>query len=120
MKKSNKYFRLGVILGMFLLVLAACSSDQSEPAEEPGESEESGGEVAFQEAIDTYQNSCISCHGTDLQGGAGPDLREVGANLSQDEIETVIRDGRGIMPGYASQFSQDQIVELAEWLASKN
>ncbi|MFX3674408.1 MAG: cytochrome c550 [Paenisporosarcina sp.] len=42
------------------------------------------------------QGKCISCHGGDLTGAAGPSL--VGTKLSADEIKEVLAKGKGIMP----------------------
>lgn len=45
------------------------------------------------------QKACISCHGANLEGiGNFPALNNVGSRLSQDEILTVINNGRGGMP----------------------
>lgn len=46
----------------------------------------------------TLKTSCVACHGQNLEGGVGPSLNDVGSRLSADEIEEVLKNGRGAMP----------------------
>ncbi|MCM3567190.1 PQQ-binding-like beta-propeller repeat protein [Neobacillus mesonae] len=64
-----------------------------------------------------YNKSCISCHGQNLEGGAGPSLKHVGSSMSQEEIEKQIINGGGRMPG--GLVDADQAKALAKWLANK-
>ncbi|WP_169891057.1 DUF2628 domain-containing protein [Litchfieldia alkalitelluris] len=72
--------------------------------------------TSFDEAINYYDQSCISCHGASLEGGVGPALYDIGSKLTQGEIEDVIINGQGIMPGRIVSESESEII--AEWLAS--
>ena len=63
------------------------------------------------------QAQCISCHGAELEGGAGPALRGIGDRLSKEEIAEVITNGRGGMPAYGSILSAEEIDQVAEWLS---
>lgn len=69
---------------------------------------------------ETYDNSCIQCHGTDLEGRTGPNsnLQQVGAKLSREEIITQIKKGGGRMPGFENSLSEEEINELADWLVT--
>jgi cytochrome c551/c552 len=60
------------------------------------------------------QDSCISCHGTDLEGGAGPALQHVSDSYTKEEIAAIIQYGRGIMPG--GLVSPEDAERLAEYL----
>jgi menaquinol-cytochrome c reductase cytochrome b/c subunit len=62
------------------------------------------------------QAKCISCHGTDLEGGAAPALRGVGDRLKQNDIHDTIANGRNGMPAFKDQLSDQQIVQIATWL----
>lgn len=62
------------------------------------------------------QASCTGCHGANMQGGMGPSLLGVGDRLSADEIESVIVNGRGAMPGGTFAGSDDELNTLVEWL----
>lgn len=89
------------------LVLAACGG---------GEDEATGGANAG-DPEKLYNQKCSSCHGGDLQGGAGPKLSDVGARLSQEEIEAVIANGQGSMP--PGLLKGEDATAVAEWLAGK-
>jgi cytochrome c551 len=77
----------------------------------------------FSDAVQVYQNNCISCHGADLQGGVGPALKNVGSRLSSAQIQHQIYTGGGPMPGYGHNqqgiLSDQQIQELTNWLSTK-
>lgn len=64
-----------------------------------------------------YKKSCISCHGQNLEGGAGPDLRHVGSSMSEQDILNQIINGGGRMPG--GLVNGDQAKALAKWLAQQ-
>jgi menaquinol-cytochrome c reductase cytochrome b/c subunit len=60
--------------------------------------------------------ACISCHGDDLLGGAGPIL--LGNTLTTEEIIEIVKDGRGSMPGEQFKGTDEELATLAEWIAS--
>lgn len=60
------------------------------------------------------QESCISCHGGNYEGGVGPSL--VATEMSQEEIEEIIANGKGGMPG--GLVEADNIPAMAEWILS--
>jgi len=60
--------------------------------------------------------NCIACHGEELEGASAPALRGLGDRMGKDEIFDVIANGRGGMPPYAGQLSDEQIEQIAVWL----
>jgi quinoprotein glucose dehydrogenase len=56
--------------------------------------------IGFVEAL--YQAQCAVCHGMDKQGAPPefPALSNASETLSADEIESIIRNGKGRMPGF--------------------
>ncbi|OHX51919.1 cytochrome C [Planococcus salinarum] len=61
------------------------------------------------------QESCISCHGSSYEGsGAFPSL--VDTEMSQEEIEQIIAEGAGAMPG--GLVEEENIPAMAEWVLS--
>lgn len=120
---------LMAVLFALMLVLAACGGGNNDAAnndaanngaannteENAANNENDGGTVDSAQAEDAYKSSCASCHGQDLSGGAGPDLTNVGSELSADEIETIIAEGQGSMPG--GLLSGDDATAVAQWLA---
>jgi len=65
------------------------------------------------------QASCTACHGVDMSGGGGPALTDVGSRLSADEIKEVIVGGRGTMPGGMFSGSDEELDQLAAYLAEQ-
>lgn len=68
-----------------------------------------------------YKARCLNCHGNDLQGrvGANTNLQQVGSRMSYEDITAQIKQGEGLMPGFADTLSEKEIDGLADWLASK-
>ncbi|MEH7253254.1 cytochrome c, partial [Neobacillus niacini] len=61
--------------------------------------------------------SCSSCHGGDLVSGGAPDLDMIGTKYSKDEIEEIILNGKGGMPG--GILKGEDADAVASWLADK-
>jgi mono/diheme cytochrome c family protein len=61
--------------------------------------------------------SCMTCHGENLKGGAGPALDKIGAKYAENEIENIINQGKNAMP--AGIVSPEEAKVVAEWLAQK-
>jgi YVTN family beta-propeller protein len=64
-----------------------------------------------------YKETCITCHGTNLDGGSGPALNTIGALKSKDEILDAITNGKGMMP--SGLVSETDAKILANWLGEK-
>lgn len=115
-------YRLRWLTGIFivlLLVATGCGGSGDTTEESDSANEDAG--AAVEDSVDVeqvYNQSCASCHGGNLEGGMGPSLETVGANLSQEEIADVIENGRGQMPAQ-SQLQEGEVQELASWLAEK-
>jgi cytochrome c551 len=105
---KNKLLKMLVGIGL-VMGLAACGGGGDDTA--------SGGDSAHADAEKIYSQKCSSCHGDNLQGGMGPELKAVGANYSQEEISGIIQNGQGGMP--AGLISGDDLDKVAEWLATK-
>ncbi|WP_019639960.1 c-type cytochrome [Paenibacillus fonticola] len=64
--------------------------------------------------------NCISCHGDQLEGGNGPSLQTIGAVMSPEELYKVIHRGKGqMMPSFKGQLEDEEIANVALWLAEK-
>ncbi|WP_430790982.1 cytochrome c551 [Virgibacillus flavescens] len=118
----NKW--LGIVLLITGVLLGACSSDEnSSNNQETDNKEEVNDEAAksettnASEAEKVFQNNCAYCHGSDLSGGAGPDLTKVGSRYTKEEIAEIIKNGKKAMP---EDLVKGKNVELlASWLAQK-
>ena len=114
-KKMSIGIKLGVA-AVLLVSLAACGGG-------------SGGKKitgkylldASVEVSTVYKTSCLSCHGTDLQGRIGPatNLQEVGARLSKEQIVKQIEEGGEGMQPFKDTLTAEEIDGLATWLAGK-
>jgi cytochrome c551 len=109
-----KKWLFAVLLGS-AIVLGACGGGDDGAKEDNGDD---NGAVDSAAAEDIFKSNCSSCHGADLSGGAGPDLTNVGADHSKDDIEDIIQNGKGGMPAQ-SQVTGDDLDTLASWLADK-
>ncbi|MHC0037851.1 cytochrome c551 [Pseudoneobacillus sp. C159] len=88
------------------LVLAACGGG--------GDDKATGGTV---DAEKITAQKCSTCHGNNLEGGGAPKISDVGSRLSKDEIENIILNGRGGMPG--GIIKGEEASAVAEWLSNK-
>jgi mono/diheme cytochrome c family protein len=60
---------------------------------------------------DLYRLTCAACHGVDGSGGIASSL--VGASLDEEALIEIIATREGVMPGFESSLSSDQIDEIA-------
>ncbi|RAV09420.1 cytochrome c [Paenibacillus contaminans] len=75
-------------------------------------------EAARAEAL--YKKQCLSCHGANLEGKVGPDLRKVGSKLDEEQIAAILRDGAKGMPAFSKMLNDEEIEALARWLSRNN
>ncbi|MFD0869093.1 Cytochrome c551 [Chlamydia abortus] len=108
-----------VVLGLSGLVYAV-NQNATEIAKEKAEAEapENNAPVDAEAAEAVYKKTCLSCHGGNLEGGAGPSLETVGAKLDRNKIRLKIMNGVSpMMPAFKGQLEDAEIANLAGWLA---
>lgn len=88
------------------------ATEENEEAGATGEDDTASAEEFDPEA--KAQESCIGCHGSSYEGASGPSL--VATELSQEEIEEIIANGQGGMPG--GLVEAENIPAMAEWVLS--
>ncbi|WP_141501160.1 c-type cytochrome [Paenibacillus luteus] len=112
-QKLKQVTVMGVIA--LTVMLSGCAStatnDRVEYSNSYGEVVETG------EAAILYKKMCISCHGAELKGRAGPNLQNVGARLSNEQIVEVVTNGRKGMPKFGKSITAEEIQQLADWLS---
>ena len=106
-------FGIALVFGLSLKGLG----DAKEVANGGKEGEEEQVEQVAGTPEEIYQTSCLGCHGGNYEGGAGPALTDVGDRLSVEEIETILKEGKGTMPANLVP-DETKRVEMAEWLSS--
>lgn len=62
--------------------------------------------------------SCIACHGDQLQGAVGPPIFDTGAKYDADGVRDLIENGIGEMPPGQFEGSEEELDILVEWLVS--
>ena len=111
---------LAILFGS-ALVLAACGGGGDEGGGDTGGTDTNDTDTtdtaSAGNAEEIFKQNCSSCHGGNLEGGAGPQLSAIGSKYSADEIQNVIANGQGIMP--PKIIEGDEAAAVAEWLASK-
>ena len=95
------------IITLSVLGLAACGSDE---AEKKTTSSDPGQEIYA-------NNSCVGCHGRNLEGGSGPNLQKVGSKYSEQQIHDIIIKGKGNMP--AKVIDGEDAKKVAAYLAKQ-
>jgi len=76
---------------------------------------ETGGESDFSSSL--TQIHCARCHGGELQGlGAIPELKKAKARFSVDSIQSIIKNGKGAMPGMPN-LSELEIKGIANYIS---
>lgn len=99
------------------LVLGACGGGNDKASEPANDTNDNGAATSSVDAEKVVQQSCVSCHGSNLEGqGNAPALDDVGSRLSQEEIHDVIVNGKGAMPPMLKGEEADAV---AAWLAEK-
>lgn len=109
-----KKWMMAIGLGT-MLTLGACGGGDEEEATSNGDT---GSNTASVDAEAVYAQNCAACHGANLEGMSGPKLADVGARLSAEDIENVIRNGQGAMPANVIE-DDEEITAVAAWLAEK-
>ena len=77
-----------------------------------------------QTAADIYKSKCQSCHAADGSGNtpAGKAMKVLPFNrpdvvkMSDDELITITKKGKGKMPAFGGKLSDDQIKELVAYI----
>ncbi|MGM9987498.1 MAG: c-type cytochrome [Bacillaceae bacterium] len=61
------------------------------------------------------KNTCLSCHGNNLEGKSGPKL--AGTGMTAEHIAKVAKDGQGGMPAGIFKGTDEELKKLAEFVA---
>jgi mono/diheme cytochrome c family protein len=80
--------------------------------------------LTLPQAQEVYTLKCISCHGKQGQGYPMEHTAQEVPNFKQDwfrqqsdgALYWKIREGRGVMPGYKSKLSNEQLWQLVEYV----
>ncbi|WP_372636096.1 cytochrome c [Cohnella sp.] len=104
---------------LFGIYLLATALPEKEEAADKGPAfvvPERAVDAAASEQI--YQALCISCHGDQLQGGAGPELAHIGSAMTKEQLYKTIKEGKRGMPAFEKRLTEDELLTITTWLAS--
>jgi cytochrome c oxidase subunit 2 len=66
-----------------------------------------------------FNGVCAKCHGDKGQGGIGPDIATSAIIQNKDSLDTVVRDGKGLMPAVGEGWSEGQMNSLFSYLKKR-
>jgi mono/diheme cytochrome c family protein len=90
--------------------------EQTEPTDTGGEAPEVEGDAAAGEGV-FASSGCGSCHTLEAagsEGSIGPNLDEASPDF--ETAFTTIQNGRGAMPAFEDQLSEQQIADVAQYV----
>lgn len=108
--------KIAVYMLFAILALAACGGGDEEDAAPEGNGDNADTSAIEAEARPIYEQSCLQCHGENLEGSMGPSLKNVGAKYDKEEILEIIENGGNGMPPALIKGEDAEVV--AEWLAN--
>jgi mono/diheme cytochrome c family protein len=95
---------------VFTILSVAISGSAGRPAAVQDEGSKAPGLAA-------YDRVCHTCHGPEGRGDAAPRL--VPFDRSIEELQAVVRDGRGQMPPISEKrLTNEELVQIVEYLKS--
>ncbi|PLR99732.1 menaquinol-cytochrome c reductase cytochrome b/c subunit [Bacillus sp. T33-2] len=108
-------FMLLAIAGTFYLTWESVVTHDWEAAKKQGQISD----VEIDKEAEGYKiaegNTCLSCHGGELNGGTGPTL--VGTGLTPEEIADIAKNGKGSMPAGIFKGTDEELQKLSEFIA---
>ena len=101
---------IGLTLVFFLSIKGLGDADKmAKENEEGGKTEEA---ASADKPEDIYKQQCLSCHGGNYEGGAGPKLIGV---TDKELIKDRIVNGKGMMP--PGLVPEDKVDDMVEFIA---
>lgn len=97
---------------IFFITLCLIGCTQKEKTELPKK------EKAQKESIEQIvSNNCLTCHGTDK---VGPAFADIGSRLTEKEIQSIIKNGKGAMPPFSDSFEPETVKQIAAYVVSQS
>lgn len=108
-KKANKGLA-GLSILLIVVAYGMAEMNKKNPAVAADLKSKSTGSDLFSSA------NCVLCHGSDgkLMASGSKDLTV--SEKNQDEIQAIIRSGKGLMPSFSKKLTEEQIKELSQYV----
>ncbi|RSL30906.1 cytochrome c [Salibacterium salarium] len=107
-------FFLIAVVGLLLTLGLSIVGVNQQAGDENGEETEEQDPVEYGEEV--AMESCVSCHGDNLEGASGPNIANAGEDHSAEEIADIAQNGVGDMPSGMANAEEAQAI--AEYLMS--
>ena len=115
-KRTARLTSIAATLIILLLIASACGGNSMAGSKEKSESLKGP-----EDAVAVYKQTCMQCHGAELEGRMGPEtnLQKIGARLTREDILDTIHNGgpRGGMPAIKT-IEEADAEKVAAWLAT--
>lgn len=103
-------------VAMAAMTLGGCAGSEAPevPVDDAGDAD-----PVLVEGRELWNAQCSRCHGADGSGGAGPDLRGPWSPDRQPDattMATIIAEGRGAMPSFGGDLSQEEIDAIVRYV----
>lgn len=103
----------GVAFVMLFTLAGADGNSAAEVADSVDASDAADG-------ADLYGRFCSNCHGDNGEGGVGPRLEVLDERYPDDAtLLALVANGRGIMPGFVTTLTTDEIAAVVGHLRSR-
>lgn len=121
-KKENKPMAL---LALFLFVYVYGVAETDSWKMKPEKIETAAGDAAIMDANSAaalenakaiYNQVCANCHGEDGKKGVGGAKDLTATEMTNEQIEAIIANGKGVMPKYGNKLSESEIKSLAAYV----
>lgn len=119
--KRNPLIPFALIAALGIAVMLVFSFKGAHQKKEIAQGEKGGGkqeQTASTKPDEIFAQTCVSCHGDQLQGVVGPNLQKVGSRYTEAQIKEILTKGKeGGMP--AGLLQGQQLEAVAKWLSEK-
>ncbi|WP_425803023.1 c-type cytochrome [Desulfitobacterium sp. Sab5] len=65
-----------------------------------------------------YTSNCAGCHGAGGAGGSGPAINTDEWKNNSGKVQSIVKNGKGSMPGFASSLNDTQVKAIGDYVAS--
>ncbi|MGD8190626.1 YqzM family protein [Brevibacillus ginsengisoli] len=106
---------------LFLVFLIALVVSVMYPPQHGEQAKNGGAATAPSKEVNAEQivkQTCTACHGQNLEGAMGPNLTKIGSKYKPEEIENILKNGKGGMPPGLLK-DDAQVKAVAKWLSEK-
>lgn len=109
---------LSSISFVWLAALSFTSCNENKPSQQ-NTSNQTAPQVKKIDAQSLYMAKCVACHGADGKLGAAGAKNLAETKLSVDEVKQQIINGKGAMPPFGNQLTEDEIQAIADYVLTE-